>query len=59
MKNIFRLKKENDSFKDRIIRDIKTLIEQKEYYCKPVRAGNFWNNDYIEHESTGDRNKTI
>ena len=41
MKNIFRLKKENDSFKDRIIRDIKTLIEQEEYYCKPVREGNF------------------
>ena len=40
MKNIFRLKKERGSFKDRIIRDIKTLIEQ-EYYCKPITAGNF------------------
>ena len=32
-----------------IIRDIKTIFEQAEYYYKPV--GNFWNNNYIQHES--------
>ena len=30
-----------------IIRDIKTFFEQQEDYYKPVRVGNFWNNNYI------------
>ena len=30
-----------------VIRDIKTLFEQQEDYYKPVRVGNFWNNNYI------------
>ena len=25
----------------------------------PVRVSNFWSNNYIDHESNGDRNKTI
>ena len=28
-------------------------------YYKPIRAGNFWNNSYIEYDSNGDRNKTL
>ena len=27
------------------------------YYYKLIRLGNFWNNNYIEYESNGDRNK--
>ena len=33
--------------------------EEGENYCKPVRVGNFWSNNYIEFESNGDRNKTL
>ena len=32
MRNLFRLKKENEAIKDRIIRDIKKLFEQEEDY---------------------------
>ena len=28
-------------------------------YYKPISEGNFWNNNYIEHESNGDRNKHL
>ena len=37
--------------------DSSTLFEQERDYCKPVRVGNFWNNNYINYESNGDRNK--
>ena len=36
----------------KITRDIRTLFEQEEEdYYKPKRVSNFWNNNYIEHES--------
>ena len=44
--------------KDRIIRDIKTLFKQEDYY-KPVIAGHLWNNNYIKYESNGDKNKNL
>ena len=31
---------------------------EEENYCKPLRVGNFWCNNYIECESNGDTNKT-
>ena len=31
----------------------------KKDYCKPVRAGNFWNKNYIEYESIENRNKAL
>ena len=52
-----KLKKKNTKIKDKlktikITRDIRTLFEQEEEdYYKPKRVSNFWNNDYIEHES--------
>ena len=56
----FRVKKENGAIKDRIIKDIKTLLElEKEDYYKPVRIGNFDRNNYIEYGSNDDKNKTI
>ena len=38
-----------------------TLFEQKDdyYYFKPKRVSNFWNNNYIEYESNGDRNRNL
>ena len=58
--NIFKLRKENTTLKDRMIRDINTLLEQQEeYYYKLVRAGNFWNNIYNEYESNLNTNKNL
>ena len=59
IRNLFRLKKENKATKNRIIRDIRNLFEHEEDYHKPVRVGNFWINNYIEHESNSDRNRTL
>ena len=52
IRNLFKLKKENEVIKDRIIRDIRTLFKQEEdHYLKPR------NKYYIEYESNGDINK--
>ena len=52
IRNLFRLKKENTAIKYRILRDIINLFEhKKEDYYKPVRANNFWSNNYIEYNS--------
>ena len=42
-----------------IIRDIRILFEQEkeEDYYKPKRVNNFWNNNRIEYESNGDKNR--
>ena len=56
IRKLFRLKKENEAIKNRVIRDIRNLFQhEEEDYFKPVRVGNFWSNKYIEYESTGDR----
>ena len=58
-RNIFRLKKENKAIKCRILRDIRNLSQHgvADYY-KLVRVNNFWNNNYIEYKSKGNR-KTL
>ena len=47
--------------KGRIIRDIRTLFEKEEGEdCyKPKRVSNFPNNNYIEYESNGDKNRNL
>ena len=47
--------------KNRIIRDIRTLFEQQEEkdYHKPKKVSNFLNNNYIEYESNGDKNRNF
>ena len=54
-------KKQNERIiKGRIIRDIRTLFEQeKVYFYKLKRVSNFWNNNYIEYESNGDKNRNL
>ena len=60
IRNLFRLKKETKAIKDKILRDVRNLFEhEQENYYKPVRVNNFSSNNYIEHESNGDRNKTL
>ena len=58
VRNLFKLKKENEAIKDRMIRDIRTLTEKEEKDYKPMRVGNFWNN-YIEYKNSGDRDKNL
>ena len=37
---------------------MRTRFEQEEGdYYKPKRVSNFWNNNYIEYESNGDKNR--
>ena len=47
--------------KDRIITDIRTLVEQEkeEDYYEPKRVYNFWNNNYIDYGSDGDKNGNL
>ena len=50
------MKQNEKIIKDNKSRDIKTRFEQEkeEDYYEPKRVSNFWNNNYIEHESYGD-----
>ena len=48
-----------DTIKDRIIIDIKLFFGQEDDYCKSVRVGKFWSNNYIEYESSSDKNKNL
>ena len=45
----------------RLIRDIRTFLEQQEEknYYKLKRVSNFWNNNYIEYKSNGDRYRNL
>ena len=55
IRNLFRLKKENEA-----IKDTRNLFEhEEEDYYKPVRKGNLRSNNYVEYESNSDRNKTL
>ena len=40
------------------MKDIKKPFELREDYCKPVRIGDFYSNNYIIYESNVDRSKT-
>ena len=60
IRNLFKLKRETKTIKDRInriIRDVRVLSEQENDYYKLIRVGNFWSNNYIVYESNGDKNK--
>ena len=73
VRNIFRLKKEinenimktmRNIFRPKVwnrnIRDIRNLFKhEEEDSYKPVRVGNFYGNNYTEHESIGDKKNTI
>ena len=54
-------KKRNEKIiKDKIIGDIRSLFKQdEEDYYQPKRVINFWNNNYIEYQSNGDKNRNL
>ena len=42
-----------------IIRDSRALFVREDDYYKLKRVSNFWENNYIEYESNGDRTKSL
>ena len=40
------------------MRDIRKRKHEKDYY-EPKRISNFWNNNYIEYRSNGDKNRNL
>ena len=54
-------KKQNGKLiKDKIIKDIRSPFEEEEEdYSKPKRGSSFWNNNYIEYKSNGDKNSNL
>ena len=51
----------NDDIKYKGIRDVRNLFDlsiDKDYY-KPIRTNDAFNNNYIEYESIGDKDKTL
>ena len=61
IRRFYKLKKENEAIKAKLVRYIRTLFKQQEEndYFKPIRVDNFWNNNYIKYEKSGDRNKSL
>ena len=59
-RNLIREKKETNNrlIKDIIIRDIRTLLEEEDYY-KLKRVSNFWNNNYVEYQNNGDKDRNL
>ena len=60
-RNLFRLEKETEAIKYKILRNIKNLFEheEEENYFKPVRVSSFLGSNYSKYESKSDRNKTL
>ena len=61
IRRFHKLKKENEAIKAKLVRDIRALFKQEEEsnYFKPIRVDDFWNNNYIKYENSGDRNKSL
>ena len=49
----------NRLIKDKIIRDIRTLFEEQEDNYKPKSVSSFWNNNYFEYNSNGDKIRNL
>ena len=57
-----KIKKEHNERinKDKIIRNIRSHFEQQEEdYYVPKKITNFWDNNYIEYECNGDKNRKL
>ena len=49
----------NRLIKDKIIGDIRTLFEEEEDNYKPKSVSSFWNNNYFEYNSNGDKIRNL
>ena len=57
----FQFEKYNKVIQDIILKDIRNFFEHEEeenYFYKPVKVKNFWNNNYIKYKSNCNR-KTL
>lgn len=45
IRNLLKLKRQNEAIKDRILRDNRNLFEHEEEYYKSVTVGNFCSNN--------------
>ena len=57
-----KIKKEHNERinKDKIIGNIRSHFgQQEEDYCEPKIITNFWDNNYIEYDSNGDKNRNL
>ena len=41
------------------MRDVRTIFEQEKDYYKPKWVSSFWNNNYTEYKSNGDKNSNL
>ena len=59
IKDLYSLEKKKD-INDKVLRDMKTLFDSaEEDYYKPIRTDNGFSSNYIQYESTGDKDKTL
>ena len=57
---MFLSQKKDNTIKDKVLRDIRTLFElHEDDYYKPIRTGNASSSNYIEYESNGDKDKSL
>ena len=47
------------SIKEKVIFGIMMTLNKEEDYYESKRVRNFWNNNYIEYESNGDKNRNL
>ena len=60
IRKFFKSKGKVNAIKDNVLRDIRTLFESDEdHYYKPIRTNNAFSNNYIEYESSNDKNKSF
>ena len=57
-KTIIEIRKENCD-RNKIIKDLRAIYESKEDYYKPIKFNNAFNDNYIEYESSGARDKKL
>ena len=59
IKDLYSLEKKKE-INDKVLRDMKALFDSaEEDYYKPIRTDNVFSSNYIEYESTGDKDKTL
>lgn len=44
---------------DKVLRDIRTLFEPEEDYCKPIKIADAFDGNYIQNGNNGHKNKSL
>ena len=57
-KSIREIRKENYG-EDKKLRDLRFLLIPKKDHYKPIKAVSAFNNDYVQYESIGDKEKNL